>query len=183
MRLRIIRQPTGTIDGIALHHFQVGAVYDLGVHVSCVLLAEGWAETVADADADPDRGGRLTITRRLVLVVDDDDALRQLVEHLLRVEGYDVVGARHGADAIDRLHESCPDLILLDLQMPIMDGWQFRRAQQRLSDPRLVRVPVVLLTSESHSAYHATTLSAAAFIGKPFEPDNLIAVVQAVAAG
>src|SRR4051812_10456289 len=136
MLLRILVQPTGTIDGIAVDHFRIGGVYELGTQVACVFLAEGWA-ALADDDAvavvrrppSPD-----TTIAPLVMVVDDDSEMRQMTTSLLTDHGYQVIVAAHGRDAIERLREQCPDVIVLDLNMPVMNGWEFRRQQRELSD-------------------------------------------------
>jgi CheY-like chemotaxis protein len=182
MRLRIIKTPLGAIDGVSLSPFQVGSVHDVGIQVACVLLAEGWAEIAAD-DA------RLSLSapggaarRALVMVVDDDVAVRRLTETMLTAHGYDVLLAAHGADAIRQLEARCPALIVLDLNMPIMDGWQFR-AEQRYLTTKAAAVPVLLLTGEEDASMHAETLGAVSAIRKPFDPDDLMDAVAAVIAG
>lgn len=180
MRLRIIVKPTGTIDGIVLNRFQIGSVYELGPHLSCVFIANGWAEYVGDDGFAPplraptDR----TDVYGIVLVVDDDRDLREFAGTVLKSRGYQVVVAQHGRDAIARLREHCPDVIVLDLHMPVMDAWQFRAEQQGLDDRRLAAIPVVLLSSDEDVARHATTLKAAAFLPKPFDPDALNDVIR-----
>jgi CheY-like chemotaxis protein len=73
----------------------------------------------------------------LVLVVDDETNLRQLTADLLSCNGYEVVQACHGMDGLAQLCEHSPDLVILDLNMPVMDGWQFRAEQLRHPDGRL----------------------------------------------
>lgn len=182
MRLRILTRPTGTIDGISLDHFRVGGVYELGSEVGCVFLTEGWAELVSDDDAavfvrppPPE----IAHVEPLVLVVDDEPEVRQLTESLLTAHGYHVIVAGHGRDAIQRLREHCPDLIVLDLNMPVMDGWQFRTEQRYLTDKKRAAVPVLLLTGIDDAATHADTLQAVGVIKKPFDPDDLLDAVSA----
>jgi CheY-like chemotaxis protein len=178
MRLRMTRKPVGRIDGVALDQFHVGEVYELGTQVACVFLAEGWAE-VADTQEIVRPPPEDIRVRGVVLVVDDDPSLRALAKTLLTCQGYHVVVAEHGEDGIRRLRECCPDVIVLDLNMPVMDGWQFRAEQQRLSDERLAAIPVVLLTAADHVAQHAATLKARAFIPKPFDPIELMDAIDA----
>jgi CheY-like chemotaxis protein len=182
MRLRIVARPGGSIDGVLLDHFHVGAVYEIGAQVACVFLAEGWAEIVSDGDVaacvrPPPRD--IATVEPLVLVVDDEPAVRGLTASLLTAHGYHVVVAGHGRDAIQRLREQCPDLIVLDLNMPVMDGWQFRNEQRYLPDAKLAAVPVLLMTSVDDAAAHADTLRAVGFIRKPFDPDDLLDAVSA----
>ncbi len=178
MRLRICRRPQGSIDGVALDHFQIGLIYDIGTQVASVLLAEGWAEPIGAAD-------RVRPARRppqsgsaVVLVVDDESDLRRLVAALLSGHGYDVVLAQHGREALGRLCEHCPDLVLLDLNMPVMDGWQFRAEQRRLVEPHLVNIPVLIFTGADGADQHAATLDAVGAIEKPFDPDRLLNAVR-----
>lgn len=87
---------------------------------------------------------------RPVLVVEDHGDSRQLLEDFLGCAGIPIVTAANGAEALLRLRESRPCLILLDLWMPEMDGWRFREEQQRLADITLAGVPVVILSAGSN---------------------------------
>src|SRR3989442_14532252 len=179
MRLRICRRLQGSIDGVAIDHFQIGLIYEIGTQVASVLLAEGWAEPVGAAD-DALPNPRPPPKRRgaLVLVVDDEPDLRQLAADLLIGHGFDVVIAQHGREALQRLREHCPDLVLLALNMPVMDGWQFRPEQGRLVDSHLVNIPVLILTGADGASEHAATLNAAGLLDKPFLPDQLLDAVR-----
>ncbi|MEX2272017.1 MAG: response regulator [Vicinamibacterales bacterium] len=117
-------------------------------------------------------------TSPVVLVVEDDAQLRQLAADTLACSGYEVVEARDGREAIDQLQVHAPDLVLLDLNMPVMDGWQFRAEQRRLPERRLATIPVVLLTAVEAAQGHATLLQAAGLVTKPFDPDTLLNTVQ-----
>src|SRR5688572_13009357 len=182
MRLRILTRPTGTLDDVPLDHFHVGGVYDLDTRVACAFLAEGSAELVTVDEADAlvrPPPSTLDEIEPLVLVVEDDPALRRLTEFLLTEHGYHVTVAAHGKDAIQRLREQCPDLIMLDLNMPVMDGWQFRSEQRYLTDRTRAAVPVLLMTSEDDAASHAAKLRVVGVIKKPFDPDDLLDAVSA----
>jgi two-component system, chemotaxis family, chemotaxis protein CheY len=111
---------------------------------------------------------------RRVLVVDDDDELAEVVRQVLRDAGYSVATVRHGAAALDLTQHVSPDLILLDLSMPIMDGWSFV-AQYRRTAKKGARI--VLLTANSAAPDIARTLEADGYIVKPFSIDDLIAMV------
>ncbi len=176
MRLRICRQPAGTIDGIRVDQFRPGLVYDIGSQLASVFLSEGWAEPIAK-EAEPGQRSPHRIAA-LILVVDDQTALRQLTADLLSCSGYDVVQAGHGREAIAKLSEHSPDLVVLDLNMPVMDGWQFRAEQLRLPDGHLTAIPVLVLTGEDRSDDQIGTLKAVGFIKKPFDADELLNAIQ-----
>lgn len=114
----------------------------------------------------------------MILIVEDDSAIRQTVAELLEEEGYRVECAVNGADALARLEGSeAPALILLDLTMPVMDGWSFRATQR--SDPRLAGIPTVVLTASlAGDARAMDDLAPAAFLPKPFDLDRLMDTVH-----
>ena len=115
-----------------------------------------------------------------VLVVDDDDELADVVREVLRDAGYSVATVRHGAAALELVGHVAPDLILLDLTMPIMDGWSFV-SQYRRTAKESARI--VLLTANAHAAEIARTLGADGYITKPFDLQRLLARVGAGLAG
>jgi CheY-like chemotaxis protein len=178
MRLKIIKSPTGDIPGISLAQFEVGRTYNVGTQVSGVLIAEGWAEIVSDTSgaALPSSEPKVPI-RGVVLVIDDEPDVQRLTQTLLAVNGYHVVVARHGKEGIKLLQDHCPDLIVLDLNMPVMDGWQFR-AEQRHLPPRLAAVPVVLVSGDDDVPDHAAALQVEVVLKKPFEAEKLLDAVR-----
>lgn len=109
---------------------------------------------------------------KLVLVVDDETDIRQAVADVLADEGYDVAGARDGREALAEAHARHPSVILLDLMMPRMNGWEFREAQKR--DPELSGIPVIVLSA--FGGYGP--IDADAFLAKPFELDDLLSNVE-----
>ena len=111
----------------------------------------------------------------LILVVDDDRDCRELLEHVLSFEGYRVALAQNGVEALRIAHHDKPRLILLDLMMPIMDGYQFRLHQ--LSDRELSAIPVICISGTHQAAQAAAQLQVAACIQKPLPLDELLAVV------
>ena len=99
-----------------------------------------------------------------VLVVEDDGELRELVTAALLDEGYQVVSAANGADALQRVQQYRPDAILLDLHMPIMDGPTFAERYHRLPDPH---APIVVFTAGGNAHRWAQRIGAAAYVDKP----------------
>lgn len=122
--------------------------------------------------------GAITTARR-VLVVDDEDAIRTVVSAILEDEGYEVRAAMDGEALAIASSEPCPDLVLLDIMMPIMDGPEMRR--RLLQDPRTAEIPVVVMTAAGDAARWATQLGAAGSIQKPFDIDQLLELVDRLA--
>jgi CheY-like chemotaxis protein len=109
-----------------------------------------------------------------VLIVDDELDIRQAVAELLSDEGYQVLVAGDGAEALAYLREFHPQLVLLDLMMPGMNGWQFRAAQKHDPDPECSSVPVVVLSALERDAH----IDADAYMQKPFGVDDLLSTVH-----
>jgi excisionase family DNA binding protein len=107
-----------------------------------------------------------------VLIVDDDAGTRAHVRASLEAEGFDVLEAASGPEGLAALEEESPDLILLDVMMPQMDGWEvLRRVQERHGGA----VPVVMFSGQvDNAAGEAVERGASGFIGKPFDPQQLI---------
>jgi CheY-like chemotaxis protein len=177
MRVRICRQPAGAIDGMSVEHFRPGLVYDVGTQLASVFLAEGWAEPVDANDGSRENKLAKPVTA-LVLVVDDDTDIRQLTASVLACNGYGVIEARHGREGMTRLRQDTPDLVVLDLNMPVMDGWEFCAEQQRLAEEPLASVPVLLVTGADDATAHAATLKAVGLVRKPFAPEHLVAAIK-----
>lgn len=111
-----------------------------------------------------------------VYVVDDDLDIRSSLTEILEFKGYRVIEAANGQEALDRLHTGArPCLILLDLMMPVLNGWEFRSRQ--LQDERLAAIPVVILSGAGRAA-EASCLGAAGFLPKPLELSELLATVE-----
>jgi CheY-like chemotaxis protein len=118
-----------------------------------------------------------------VLVVDDDPGIRDLLTELLEDEGHNVVSAANGLEAINQLQRSTqqPCLILLDLMMPVMNGWQFRNEQKQ--DPTLASIPVVVLSARTDIQQQSVVLDATAHIAKPINVIALLDMVNRYCAG
>jgi CheY-like chemotaxis protein len=115
---------------------------------------------------------------RPVLVIEDHEDTRHMVQTVLEFNGFVTVGAADGLRGLEALHQHHPCVILLDLSMPVMDGWKFRREQQRLSDKELAGVPVIVLSALSDCDKHARDLGAADVIPKPVDLDRMVRVVH-----
>jgi DNA-binding response OmpR family regulator len=109
-----------------------------------------------------------------VLIVDDDDRLREYVRVNLEMEGYAVREASSAEEGLSVLEEATPDLILLDVMMPHVDGWEMlQRVQERHG---VGAIPVIMFSGklDARSAAEATSRGAKGFVGKPFNPQELI---------
>ena len=108
----------------------------------------------------------------LVLVVDDDERLREFVRINLELEGYTVREASSADEALEAIEDQAPELVLLDVVMPGVDGWQMlQRLQERHGS-----IPVIMFSGQvdEHSATDAEQRGARGFVGKPFDPQQLI---------
>ena len=112
-----------------------------------------------------------------ILLVDDDPNIRQLVNLYLKKEDYDVVLADRGDTALEKFKSDAPNLILLDLMLPGMDGWQVLREIRKTSN-----VPIIMLTAkdETFDKVLGLELGADDYVAKPFEPKELLARIKAV---
>jgi CheY-like chemotaxis protein len=119
--------------------------------------------------------------RASVLVIDDDQDLRTVIQDVLEDQGFAVVTAANGREALDLLlrGETEPALILLDLAMPVMDGWAFRTEQLKV--PQLAQIPVVLFSGDLDVDQAALSLNAAATMTKPLRLDGLVTLVDQLA--
>ncbi|MBI2450460.1 MAG: response regulator transcription factor [Candidatus Nealsonbacteria bacterium] len=113
-----------------------------------------------------------------VLVVDDEDRITNYLRIRFRSAGYDVITAADGMEALEQMAKHNPDIIILDLIMPKMDGWEFLK-QLRLSGSA---VPVIILSAKvsNYDKIKGLTLGADDYVEKPFSPDELLARVQAI---
>jgi DNA-binding response OmpR family regulator len=109
-----------------------------------------------------------------VLVVDDEPDLRDLVALTLADAGFDVDVARNGRDALDHIAQRKPDIMLLDMMMPIMDGRALCKTLRALGDlPR-----VVVMTAADHVAQAARDVGAVGWLAKPFDIDELVIAIR-----
>ncbi|MBC2836734.1 response regulator [Paragemmobacter straminiformis] len=117
-----------------------------------------------------------------VLAVDDSLTMREMLRAALSAAGFDVTLAEDGLDALDRLAEAAPDLIVTDLNMPRMDGFGFIEAVR--AGDTAARVPILILTTETGAKLkdRARAIGATGWITKPFDEGSLVATINRVAA-
>ena len=113
-----------------------------------------------------------------ILVVDDDPDLRLALVDVLEESGYRVLTAEHGRAALEVLETERPNLILLDVMMPVMNGLDF--AAQIQKDPARATIPIVIFSAHTDHERVAASLHVAGSLGKPVKVDDLLAAVEAV---
>jgi two-component system, cell cycle response regulator DivK len=121
--------------------------------------------------------------RPLVLIVEDQSELRRLYAQQFTICGFDVIEAENGADAIAHTTSHAPDVVLMDLSLPVVDGWEATRRLK--NDARTAHIPVVALTAHDGAGelQRATRAGCDWFVPKPCPPDALITEVRRVLAG
>jgi CheY-like chemotaxis protein len=118
-------------------------------------------------------------SRSRILVVDDDPDLAEVVMASLELGGYDVLVAHHGVDALEKMKGDGIDLVLLDMRMPVMDGWEFAR---RLHANRGHDVPIIVVTAAENAREWASEVQAEGYLAKPFAIEDLLSEVETVVA-
>jgi two-component system response regulator MprA len=125
-------------------------------------------------------GSKKGAPKRRVLVVDDEEGFRDGLADLLNMEGYAVSVARNAVEAVSMLPDFRPDVILLDLRMPLLDGESFLRGIRGL--PASQDVPVVLISAKEELRAIATRYGVAGYLSKPFEAPQLLSLLERVLA-
>ena len=122
----------------------------------------------------------VTMAIRKILIVDDSPTVRHVLNDMLTKAGYEVVACDNGDDAITKAKQIRPDLILMDVVMPGLNGFQATRAISR--DPETKSIPIIMCTSKSQETDKIWGLRQGArdYIIKPFDRDELIAKIQAM---
>lgn len=113
---------------------------------------------------------------RRVLIVDDDETIRGFLTELLTDEGYETRVATNGAEGLELLRGWCPDAIMLDMMMPVLDGWSFREAQLAL--PGAAEVPVIVLSASRDLGDGVAAFAPAACVPKPFDLAPLLDTLE-----
>ena len=116
---------------------------------------------------------------KCVLVVDDDRLVIELVKRSLEDKGYTVLTAHDGQEAFDILTKKIPDLILLDVQMPVMDGYTF--VMKKSSEPAFAKIPVIVLSAQGKTEPLFKRHGVKAYLLKPINTHDLLEKIQAFA--
>ncbi len=119
---------------------------------------------------------------RTVMIVDDSVTVRKVTSCLMERQGWEVSTARDGVDAVNQLQDTMPDVVLLDIEMRRMDGFEVLRTVRR--DPRLAELPIIMITSRTGEKHQqqALELGVNRFLGKPFQEANLLQTIDEVLA-
>jgi chemosensory pili system protein ChpA (sensor histidine kinase/response regulator) len=131
--------------------------------------------------SDPAQRGVTLAAAPLVMVVDDSLTVRRVTQRLLERSGYDVLLAKDGVDALRQLQDVRPDVMLVDIEMPRMDGFDLTR---RVRGTELTRsIPIVMITSRTADKHRrmAMELGVNAYLGKPYQDDELLALLASYA--
>ena len=122
----------------------------------------------------------MTNTSTSILVVDDEPQVVWMLQFSLEAEGYQTLAARDGRTALEEVREHHPRVVLLDIMMPVMDGWAFLEELQEIPAEDRPRVIVVSARSSLRDRAKAAELGADAFVAKPFNVDDLLVLLQDV---
>ncbi len=138
-----------------------------------MLFSSGVVQGLISVTGSPHRGEP---SPPVVLVVDDDPDILEALSEILEAEGFSILRARNGQEALDQLESGHPELVLLDLMMPVMDGWEFaKRMRQR---PPSSQVPVIVLSADRNVGTKAREIGAVGHLAKPFELNDLLELVR-----
>lgn len=121
-----------------------------------------------------------TATATSVLVVDDEPQVVWMLRFSLEAEGYQTLEARDGRAALEEIRRHRPDLVLLDVMMPVMDGWSVLEELQALPEQERPRVVVVSARASLRDRAKAAELGADAFVAKPFNVEDLLDLLRAL---
>ena len=113
-----------------------------------------------------------------ILVVDDDPSILSTISEILGFEGYKVETATNGAEALRAVERTRPSLVLLDMRMPVLDGWGFADALKE----RGMRLPILVMTAAQNAHRWAAVIGADGHVAKPFDIDDLLNAVERLSA-
>lgn len=109
-----------------------------------------------------------------ILIVDDDPFIRATISEVLAEEGYTLATATNGAEGLDAVAGAMPAAVLLDMRMPVLDGWGFARALKE----RGVSLPIIVMTAAQDARRWSQEIGAVGVLAKPFDLDELLRVVE-----
>lgn len=185
-RREVVLQPLGTLfKNCRLYSAATvspdGSVFlvpDMAELARLALLVQPLAETSAVLEEQPAE----PVGPPRVLVVDDSITVRRVTEKFLSTRDYTVFTAKDGMEALERMSEFQPDVVLLDIEMPRMDGFELLGHLRR--DPQWARLPIIMISSRTAQKHreHAGSLGATGFLGKPYQNEVLLDALQEVLA-
>lgn len=111
-----------------------------------------------------------------ILVVDDDVSILSALAELLDMEGYPVATAANGAEALGRVEQMEPSLVLLDMRMPVLDGWSFVQALEQ----RGMKLPILVMTAAQDARLWAEEVGAQGYLAKPFDLTDVLDAIERV---
>ena len=142
--------------------------------------SQSLSEAIAESAA-ADVGGPVAVAKRiapLVMVVDDSLTVRKITSRMLTREGFEVATAKDGVDGLQQLQDIEPDIILLDIEMPRMDGFEFARNMR--ADPKVKHIPIIMITSRTADKHRnrALELGVNEYMGKPYQEEQLLVLIR-----
>ena len=153
---------------------QVVLILDLGVLIRLIAATE--SDELVEIPAVPEKA----LEKQLVMVVDDSITVRKVTTRMLERHGYEVLTAKDGVDALAQLQEHHPDVLLLDVEMPRMDG--FELATNVRNDGRLKDIPIIMITSRTANKHRqrAMNIGVNVYLGKPFNEGDLLGNIESL---
>jgi chemosensory pili system protein ChpA (sensor histidine kinase/response regulator) len=141
-------------------------------------LAEAIAGSARDGGFMAEEAALPVRVNPLVMVVDDSLTVRKITSRMLTRENFEVVTAKDGVDGLQQLQDVEPDVILLDIEMPRMDGFEFARNVR--ADPKTKHIPIIMITSRTADKHrnHAMELGVNEYMGKPYQEDQLMQLIR-----
>jgi CheY-like chemotaxis protein len=118
----------------------------------------------------------LPVDGQFILVVDDEPGIREAVAEILELDGYEVATAANGAEALVSIERQTPALILLDMRMPVLNGWEFAQTLQE----RGLDLPIVVITAATDARAWAQEVAAVDYLAKPFDLMDLLSAVERI---
>jgi DNA-binding response OmpR family regulator len=145
------------------------------INVRKVVMHNGQHNPPSSNKPVPNPSTQTSDSKVRVLVVDDDVKILRFIGSSLRLAGYDVSTATSGEEALQLVESKKPQIMVLDILMPVMDGFDVLRKLRTVS-----KVPVITISAHASAAEQALSLGANAFLAKPFRPDELIKKIEAL---
>jgi len=149
--------------------------------LDCMALVRTFEERAGTAEIEPaEEAGTPASHVRTVMIVDDSVTVRKVTSRLMERHGFEVVTAKDGVDAMEQLQDVRPDVVLLDIEMPRMDGFEVLRSIRR--DEAIKDLPIIMITSRTGEKHkqQAMELGVNEYLGKPFQEASLLSTIESV---